>query len=176
MKTDTMSCEIRAATCRIDDKAAFLDRLKEVSGQTGTHIICFNADMLAGKRHADAAVRHAIRSFRSRNAISNSLEMEALLYAAGSRQCNVGISFGIHEGENRLWVCCYPDSQVAWTTLAPVFAFPNNEGTWSNIDIKKRDVLMDLFRISREELDTLEFPEGLTDLVLERVALLEVIR
>ena len=40
--------------------------------------------------------------------ISNSFEMEALLFAAGSRQCLVAALFGIQEGENRIFVCSYP--------------------------------------------------------------------
>lgn len=176
MSGDIGKCDIRAATCRIDDKPAFLDRLREISGQTGTHIICFNADMLAGKRHAEAAVRHAVRSFSRKETISNTIEMEALLYAAGSRQCNVGSSFGIHEGENSLWVCCCPGSPRTWTSLAPEFTFPDNDTAWDCIDSKKRDDLMTLFRISPGELSTLESPEKFADLVLERVALLEVVR
>jgi KEOPS complex subunit Cgi121 len=175
MTGDIKTCEIRAATCRIADVPAFLSRLREVAKQFSTHLICFNADMLAGKRHAETALRYAVRSCRKGTAISNTLEMEALLYAAGSRQCNVAASFGIHEGENHLWICCYPFSSGIWEALRTDFSFPGEE-RWDSIDGKKRDNLMKIFGISPDELSTLDNPEKIEDLVLERVALLEVQR
>lgn len=175
MADDTKSCEIRAATCRITDVPAFLGRLRNIAGQFNTHVICFNADMLAGKRHAETALRYAVRSYTRGVAISNTLEMEALLYAAGSRQCNVAASFGIHEGENRLWICCFPFSPGVWDALSTDFSFLGEERQ-DFMDGKKRDTLMKIFGITAEELSTLDNPEKIEDLILERVALLEVQR
>ncbi|MFA5332004.1 MAG: KEOPS complex subunit Cgi121, partial [Methanoregula sp.] len=108
------SCGIRYATAAVKDRKAFLLVLRSVSDRYSTHIICFDADKMAGFRHAEMAVRHACRSFREGTAISKSLEMESLLYAAGTRQCSAAVSFGLHEGTNRLCVCCCPDSPGAW--------------------------------------------------------------
>ncbi|HEX3001894.1 MAG TPA: KEOPS complex subunit Cgi121 [Methanoregula sp.] len=175
MTSRTQGCEIRAATCRIADVPAFLGRVRAVAKQFSTHVICFNANMLAGKRHAETALRYAVRSCSKGVAISNTLEMEALLCASGSRQCNVAASFGIHEGENRLWVCCYPPSPEIWVALCTDFSFPGNEGE-EIIDREKRERLINIFGITLEELGTLDNPEKILDLVLERVALLEVQR
>ena len=175
MSAGDRTCEIRAALCSIDDKPGFLLRLKEVAWRCNTHLICFNADMLAGRRHAESAVLHAVRSFESGDAISNTLEMEALLYAAGSRQCNVAASFGIHEGENRLWVCCYPSAESMWDALTPVLQFCD-ANAWDGMDHKKRERLMQIYEITPEELETLDKGDRLADLVLERVALLNVLR
>ncbi|AGB01263.1 KEOPS complex subunit Cgi121 [Methanoregula formicica] len=175
MNGDTRTCEIRAATCWIADVPSFLSRLREIAKQFSTHLICFNADILAGKRHAEAALRYAVRSCRKGAAISNTLEMEALLYAAGSRQCNVAASFGIHDGENHLWVCCYPLSSGIWDALSADVSFTDGTGQ-DTIDGEKRDGLMKIFGITSEELGTLDNPEKIVDLVLERVALLEVQR
>lgn len=175
MNGDNKACEIRAALCQIPDVPAFLCRLRDVAKQFSTHIICFNADMLAGKNHAETALRYAVRSCRKGAAISNTLEMEALLYAAGSRQCNVAASFGIHEGENHLWVGCYPLSPEIWDCLSKDFSFPG-DGGWNSLDGKKRDALIKIFGITPAELSTLDNPEKIGDLVLERVALLEVQR
>jgi len=175
MTGDIRTCEIRAATCRIADVPAFLSRLRDVAKQFRTHLICFNAEMLTGKRHAETALRYAVRSCRKGSAISNTLEMEALLYAAGSRQCNVAASFGIHEGENHLWVCCFPFSPGVWDALSTDFSFPSEERL-DFMDEGKRDALMKTFGITPEELSTLDGPEKIEDLVLERVALLEVQR
>lgn len=175
MREETNTCEIRAALCRIDDKGAFLQVLKTISQRFNTHIICFNADMIAGKRHVESAVLHAVRSFRRGDAISNTLEMEALLYAAGSRQCNVAASFGIRKGENRLWVCCYPPGGGVWETLTTILQLQDRD-TWEGIDQKKQEKLMQIFEITPAELDSLDNTDRIVDLVLERVALLDVLR
>jgi KEOPS complex subunit Cgi121 len=175
MSDGDRTCEIRAALCSIDDKPRFLLRLKAIAQRFKTHIICFNADMLAGRRHAESAVLLAVSSFESGDTISNTLEMEALLYASGSRQCNVAASFGIHAGENRLWVCCYPSSDRVWDALTPVLQY-YNANAWDGIDLKKREYLMKLYEITPKELETLDRGDRFADLVLERVALLNVMR
>jgi KEOPS complex subunit Cgi121 len=175
MRAGDRTCNIRAALCSIDDKPGFLLVLKEVARRFNTHIICFNADMLAGRRHAESAVLHAVSSFESGDAISNTLEMEALLYAAGSRQCNVAALFGIHEGVNHLWVCCYPSADSVWDALTPVLQF-YDANAWDGIDHKKREHLMQLYEITPEELESLDRGDRFADLVLERVALLNVMR
>lgn len=175
MDPGTCIVEIRAARCTIDDKPGFLLRLKEIAEQFDTHITCFNADLLAGRRHAESAMRHAIRACIAGETISNTLEMEALLYAAGSRQCNVAASFGIHEGENNLWICCYPSCDGVWDALSPVMQLQDGS-SWDAMDRSKRERLMQVFGITKEELDSLDSADRFADLVLERVALLEVIR
>ena len=173
---DTGKESIRAAVCMIADRAAFLETLRTVAALHDTHIICFNADMVAGTAHVRAAVDHAVRSVREGTAISNTLEMEALLYAAGSRQCSVGASFGIHEGENRLWICCSPDPcEDAFTALRPVMEFVAGD-SWNELDQEHEERLMKLFDISSVELQTLGSRSRITDLVLERVSLLDVLR
>lgn len=168
--------DVRAAECTIADRPAFLEVLRSVALEHDTHIICFNADMVAGKAHVRSAVDHAVRTFREGNAISNTLEMEALLYAAGSRQCSIGASFGIREGKNRLWVCCSPGPcGEVFTALEPVMQFVYGD-SWNGIDREKQERLMKLFDITPEELQTLSDNRRIVDLVLERVALLDVLR
>lgn len=174
-----MSCkpaetDIRAASCTITDRSAFLNNLRAMAAAHDMHIICFNADMIAGRVHAAAAVRMAFRAFEENLNISNTLEMEALLYAAGSRQCNIAASFGIHEGENRLWVCCVPTQSDCKAALRELFRFVDQD--WDQIDEAKRVRLMATFSISHEELEAAGGPARIVDLVLERVALLQVLR
>ncbi|MHB8163937.1 MAG: KEOPS complex subunit Cgi121, partial [Methanoregula sp.] len=144
--------EICAAIATVIDRAAFLQAIRTIADAHNTHIICFNADMLAGTRHAHTALCHAVRSFTEGTMISNTLEMEALLFAAGSRQCSLAAPFGIHEGENHLYICCYPKCDTVWDALAPVIHVV--EDAWSGIDSQKQAYLMDLFTITREELAT----------------------
>ena len=165
-------CILRYAEAHIRDRAAFLATVREVADRTGSHIVCFDADSLAGRRHAEAALLHASRSFASGEAISNSFEMEALLYAAGSRQCSVAVTFGLHAGENRLYVCCCPAPEGIWKLLAGLLCFCDEPDT--GISPAKASRLMELFGISPAELAASGGETRLQDLVLERVALLEV--
>ena len=129
--------DIRAATCTVHDLNAFLQDLRSIAADHDTRIICFNADMLAGKVHAMSAVERAVRAFEEGDNISNNLEMESLLFAAGSRQCSIAASFGIHEGENRMYICCYPARAKVWVALEPLFHFVQER--WDTIDPEKRD-------------------------------------
>jgi KEOPS complex subunit Cgi121 len=166
--------DIRPARCTIHDPAAFLRDLRAIAAEHDTCIICFNADMIAGRVHAAAAVERAVRAFEESDTISNTLEMESLLFAAGSRQCTIAVSFGIHEGENLLYICCYPARVGVWAALEPLFHVVQ-EG-WDTINPEKRKRLMEIFSISPEEITAAGGNGRIVDLVLERVALLQVMR
>jgi KEOPS complex subunit Cgi121 len=168
------SCEIRAAIGIVEDRGAFLQTIRTLSEIHNTHIICFNADMLAGTLHAHFAICHAIRSYNREIMISKTIEMEALLYAAGSRQCSQAARFGVHLGENHLYVCCHPVCEGVWSDLAHIIHFME-EDPWDCIDSQKEAILMDLFGISHEEIATTQNTH-IVNLVLERIALLEVYR
>jgi len=165
---------IRAARSSIRDPAAFLRDLRAVAANHDTRIICFNADMIAGRVHAATAVARAVRAFEEGVTISNTLEMEALLFAAGSRQCTIAASFGIHKGENRVYICCFPARAEVWVALEPLFRFVQEN--WDTIDPDKMKQLMETFAISPDEITAAGGNGRIVDLVLERVALLEVIR
>lgn len=174
MSSTPAKTDIRAASCTITSQATFLHQIRGLASDNTTHIICFNADILAGRVHAATAVRLASRAFAEGTNISKTLEMEALLFAAGSRQCNVAVSFGIHEGENRLWICCIPATGNCWSALEEFVRFDDLD--LDLIDDEKQTRLMEIFSISAEELEAAGGPGRIIDLVLERVALLQVLR
>lgn len=174
MEADLSPQAILAARCTIGDRSRFLDDLRGIARAGSCRIILFNADRLAGKRHAALAVSLARRAFEQGVNISNTLEMEALLFAAGSRQCNVAAAFGVHEGENRLYVCSLPDSAGIRTALETLVCFVDEDG--EVIGPEKREVLMRDFDISPAEISAAGGESRIVDLVLERVALLQVMR
>jgi KEOPS complex subunit Cgi121 len=174
MNTLPAASDIRPARCSVRDPATFLRDLRAIAANHDTRIICFNADMIAGRVHAAAAVARAVRACEGGITISNTLEMEALLFAAGSRQCSIAASFGIHVGENRVYICCYPGRPEVWIALEPLFSLARE--SWDTIDPEKMRYLMDLFSISSEEITAAGGKDRIVDLVLERVALLQVMR
>ena len=173
MDSHDISCEIRTALFDVTDRDRFLFAVRAIASEYGTAVICFNADNLAGKRHAEIALCHALRSQKAGTLIANSFEMEALLYASGSRQCSVASSFGVHTGNNRAYICCCPGGAAVWEALAPLVRFV--DGDWDTITPEHRAKLKELFAIPDEEIAAAG-ESRFTDLVLERVALLEVYR
>lgn len=165
------ACTIRYAEVTVAEPSALLEKLRAIGSSTGSRVICFDADKLAGRVHAEAALCHARRSFETGEAISHSFEMEALLYAAGSRQCSTAVSFGLHPGENHLYVCCCPAPEEIWDLLSGYLRFLDEPG--DDLLPEKAARLRELFSISPEELAATG-ENRLRDLVLERVALLDV--
>ncbi|QSZ67446.1 hypothetical protein RJ40_07970 [Methanofollis aquaemaris] len=165
-------CEVREAIIEVDSLPAFLKAMARIAEAHQTHIICFDADEMAGRGHAEKAVDHAVRSWREERAISRSLEMEALLYAAGTRQCRIGTEIGLHEGTNRSYVCLCPPSPAAAEALAGLVDWTDED--WEEIDPARQQRLMDRFGITEEELEAAG--GRIRPLVYERVALLEINR
>jgi KEOPS complex subunit Cgi121 len=100
--------------------------------------------------------------------------MESLLYAAGSRQCQIGTGFGVHPGENRVYLCICPGNELVYKDFQKKGVSCDAQD-WETISEQKRSLLMELFGITPEELEVVGCTR-LQDLVLERVALLEVYR
>jgi KEOPS complex subunit Cgi121 len=173
MKISPDSMEIRQARMNVGDRTDFLQTIRAIALKHSTHIVCFNAENMAGFRHAEAAMHYAKRSFYSGKPISNSFEMEALLFAAGSRQCNRATLFGIHEYDNRIFVCTYPANEHVWLDLSVHMDFVT--GVDDEIKGDKEQRLKAFFDITDEELVVVGRTR-IIDLILERLALLEVNR
>ncbi len=157
----------------VGDRAEFLQTIRSIAQRHSTYIVCFNAENMAGFRHAERAMRYAERSFFSGKPISNSFEMEALLFASGSRQCSIAALFGIHEQENTIFVCTYPLNEDVWEDLSDYMDFVKE--TWDKMTQDKEERLKTFFGITDEEL-VLVGHARIIDLILERLALLAVNR
>jgi len=167
------ACDIYQAVFTVDENVSFLEKVRGIADEYRTHIILFDADRLAGRDHVAAALRHAWRSWTGGEPIANSIEMEALLYAAGTRQCQVAAFFGIRPGVNRAYVAVCPPAPGVRERLADCVMFVDED--WEEIDPAKRERLAELFSITPEEVLVVG-EERFRELVLERVALLDVYR
>ncbi len=165
--------EIRQVRCVVTNTSHFLRFIRSVADGNGCRLILFDEAKMAGKDHVLASLRHAMRSFASGTCISNSLEMEALLYAAGTRQTNIAMQFGIHAGTNRSYLCIVPKCSPAWDALRPHMI--EVDENWEILSPEKEAGLIELFGITREEREAAG-NASLQDLVIERVALLDVMK
>lgn len=164
-------CQARVT---IPDKKAFLDLVRKIGSCHGTRVVLFNAEKMAGKVHVESAISHALRAEKDGTMISHSMEMEALLYASGSRQILHGVSFGMHPGENLAYICLCPGNEMAWEAMASHVS-PAGGEDWEAISPEKMAFLCSHFFITPEELNVVG-SDRIVELVLERVALLDVYR
>ncbi len=174
---DEMRCEIRRAYADIVNEPEFLAAIRRVAKRTGSAVICIDADRVAGEAHVRAALSHAIRSYYlERTPVANSFEMETLLWTGATRQCTDATSFGIHPGGCRLFVVFCPASAAAAHDLAQIVTFDDADpSAWEDLGPEKRACLRGLFGITVEE-EAAVGPDRFAELVMERVALLEVYR
>lgn len=163
--------EIRQVTFEVASTEDFLAKLRDLSNAFGVTIVCFNADMMAGQRHVISAMLHAERAQVTGSCISGSFEIEALLYAAGSRQCQDAVKFGIHQGLNSCYICIRPPEPTLWTEIFKFMEISSDN--WEDLSDKKIQLLVSLFGITDQEI-SVSGRGRVKDLVLERVALLEV--
>ena len=158
----------------VDDLPAWLTKFRNIGTEEQTHIICFNRHMVAGKRHVQGALQFAHRAFTSGEQIARSVEVEALLYAAGTRQTGLIGSFGIQKGMNECYLCLMPPQEKALQKIRDLVTLVDEED-WEEIPAEKNELLRKIFGITEAELGVTR--EGqFIDLILERVALLTINR
>jgi KEOPS complex subunit Cgi121 len=152
----------------IDNVEAFLQMLNKISIEKNLTLQALDADKIAGEEHIRFAVEKAINSFRTGTAIANNLSKEIMLYAAGTRQINRAVKLGIHKGENNIVLVAVGDAELSGfdeMRPEPVLAY----------DRSKKETLMKAFGITNEELEAVG-EEKLPELVMERVALVDVVK
>lgn len=156
----------------ITDKSQFLSQIRNISEKHAVSVVCLNREMIAGRRHVETAVRHALRSWESGEEIARSLEIEILLYAAGTRQTGRITRFGPLQGESDYYLCIVPPALQALDDLLSLAGELPDED-WEEIMEEKRDRLAEFFGVTREEREVAG-EERFVDLVCEKVALLTV--
>ncbi len=158
--------QIIEGTIVIDDIEKFLQELKKISKEKNTVIQALDADKLAGEEHIRFAVEKAINSFEKGRNISKDLAKEIMLYAAGTRQINRAMRLGVHNGKNNIALVAIGE-ELAFNEIKP--------GHVLQYDSSKNEALMDIFNITKEELQAAG-EDKIPALVLERVALVDVMK
>lgn len=164
-----MKVNIISGTLDIPDVGEFLKFLNNIAARHGVVVQALDADKLAGERHLKFAVEKAIRSFELGRNIATSLEMEILLYAAGTRQIGRALDMGVRKGRNNVAIVVVGNKASIEIkeriAEAPVLEYTKD----------KRDALMEFFGITDLEVWAAG-EEKIPELVLERVALVDVIK
>jgi tRNA threonylcarbamoyladenosine modification (KEOPS) complex Cgi121 subunit len=164
---ETLVKGLRAWTVTVDrgSAPALTRRLAESSAEG--HVLVVKAEMVFGLDHLRSALHHAARATRDGRNASDSLAMETLLYASGERQLSAAIKkMSPDETTEQIVVASLHEDALEpmpdWDRL------PQRPG---------KDALDRLakFGISGREVETVGEADA-TELVLERVALVDVLK
>ena len=163
---------MRTVTARttIDDLDGFLADIEAISDATDAAIQCFDADYVAGDRHLRRAVELAERAREQGTAVAREPAVEILLYAAGRRQINQALEMGVSEGEGDVvGVVSGGNEQAAEARMRELLGATDTDDP---VSLGDEDTIRAFFDIGDAELAVVD--SELEDLVLERVALLDV--
>jgi KEOPS complex subunit Cgi121 len=158
------------ATTTIDDLDSFLTEIDAISEATDAAIQCFDADYVAGESHLRRAVELADRAREHGTAVAREPAVEILLYAAGRRQINQALEMGVDEGETDV-VSVVSGGDEA-TAEQRVQELLGATGTDDPVSLGDAETIRAFFDIGDREVAVVD--GDLEDIVLERVALLDV--
>jgi len=164
-----MQPRVIGARGRIADLDEFLKKVSSIEKRHSITIQFFRADRIFGAEHLLSAAEKAQRSIESGTAMSNSLGMEIMLYAAAERQTSEALrKIGIFK-------------EIAEMGLVVIGQMPEKH-LFEELGLERDDSVLDpegkdysIFGITPEEIAILGAAR-VPELVLEKVALSEVYR
>jgi len=168
-------------TATVDDVDGFLAELGGIGGATGCAVQAFDARYVMGRPHLERAVELADRAFERDGNVARDRAVEILLYAAGRRQIDRALAMGVGEGEQPVAVAVHApgddgggapaDDGDEAAAAERVRALLEPAATLG-VDHADRERVRGFFDVDDAELAAAA--GDLQDLVLERVALLDV--
>lgn len=144
-----------------------LSEVNKIAEKTNSVIVLFDAEKTAGAEHIKSAAAHAKRAFDEKRNIARSLAMEILVYASGQRQCSLATKFGLHEGENNVYVLILDGDEASAKQELRKIAVE------SPVNLPDKKTLQKEFMITDDEL-AVAGESRIIELVIERVALVDV--
>lgn len=156
----------------IEDVRAFVERIDDVGETHDVTVQAFDADYVVSRAHLKRAVELADRAIERGENVARDRGVEILLYAAGVRQIDRALTLGVSTGEQRVVVlvdAADDDTEreaSATTELAERLTPTETLGDYDEAAVR------DFFDVGDDELAVVD--GTLADVVLERVALLDV--
>ncbi|MCQ6962005.1 KEOPS complex subunit Cgi121 [Methanolobus chelungpuianus] len=169
-----MSFQILAGSTHISKVPEFLDRVSSVASANGTVIQAMDAGKMAGERHVRFAVQKAMRAFEGNYNSAKDLGIEIMRYASGKRQIEEAFSMGVHEGDmDIVFVIIGGEEEV--DRSAEFLKGVIKEKDVMAYSSLKRGLVISQFDITEREIEAAG-EELIPDLVIERVALVDVLK
>lgn len=164
---------------KIENINDFLEHFREENVRASVQF--FDAKHVAGPQHLYFAALNALNAFEKKTNISNNLAVEALLYASAQRQIKKAVEMlGIKQDSSEVAALIITENRRKKTDylrlVTKITPGERNESVLELTDKKIKDIKK-LFEISDIEFEAKLEREGLekealTDLVIERMALL----
>ncbi|MEF8856301.1 MAG: KEOPS complex subunit Cgi121 [Haloplanus sp.] len=154
----------------VDDVDAVLDDLNGVASTHGVTVQAFDARYVVGRGHLERAVELADRAIARGENVARERGVEILLYAAGRRQIDDALEMGIREGRTPVVVVVSGIDESAERDAAAAVGDLLDPG--STLDAIDAERVRAFFDVTEAELGAVD--GDLTDLIAERVALLDV--
>ncbi len=169
-----MDTKILSGLIKIKDLRKFLKTLNNISSANNITIQALDADKIAGERHVRFAVKKATDAMKAHTNVANDFGVEIMRYAAGERQIEKAFSIGLHEGENRVvFVLVGEEQSLSLSSNALLEII--DEKPLIDYSPSKRESIISQFNITESEIKAVG--EGkISDLVIERVALVDVLK
>jgi KEOPS complex subunit Cgi121 len=163
----------------VDSVDAFVSELNAIGDDHGVTVQAFDARYVVSRTHLERAVELADRALARGENVARDRGVEILLYAAGRRQIDRALTLGVSPGETPVVVLVDAPSDPATSgtdgdgreaaAAAAVEALLTPEETLGAFDASR---VREFFAVGEPELAAVE--GELADVVLERVALLDV--
>ena len=164
---------------QIDDVNKFLENFRKQN--KGTPIQFFDAKHVAGSQHLYFAALNALNAFEKGRNISNNLAVEVLLYASAQRQITKAVEMlGLEQDSSEVAALIIAENshkKNSYLRLVSETIPGEQDNNVLKLTSKKIGNIKKMFKISDIEFEAklekqgLE-KEALTDLVIERMALL----
>jgi KEOPS complex subunit Cgi121 len=168
---------------KIEDFPEFLNTIHEEK-QLDVEIQFFDAQLVATWQHLYFAVLNALTAFKNKENISKNLEMEIMLYASAQRQIQKAIELiGVKQHSRSIAVVIVGEkTESVKKASRTVSKYVNGERDDRVLELSKEKtkIIREAFEISLIEIKTVlkgnDFEQALTNLVIERMALLSTQR
>jgi len=168
-EADQPSGELEAwsKAVNVGDGPRSMEEVTAAAAHAGVEVLVLDGAMVFGKDHLRSALYHAMCAIEGGTNSSESILMETLLYASGERQLSAAIKkMSVSETTSEL--------VVARLTTGDFEPGPGWDKVPSGPREFDRERLL-RFGIAEEELGTVS-PERASDLVLEKVAAVDVVK
>ncbi|MDP2217335.1 MAG: KEOPS complex subunit Cgi121 [Methanolobus sp.] len=169
-----MSFQILGGSTHIRKVPEFLGQISSIASANSTVIQAMDAGKIAGEKHVRFAVRKALRAIEENYNAAKDPGIEIMRYASGKRQIEEAFSMGVHEGDMDLVFVIVGDAggvNRSMESLRSVISEKDIIGYSS----RKRDNIISQFDITEKEIEATG-EEMIPDLVIERVALVDVLK
>lgn len=160
----------------IDDLSIFLNSLNSFSQISNIKIQGFDARKIIDTDHLLFSIQRARSAFENGENEAKDIGLEVLRFSSGQRKIDKSFSIGLIQGENRSIFVFFGESEEQLENAENAFKTEFELKVCADLTIEeKKPFLMKQFGITEEELSAVG-ENRLKDLIMERVALVDVTR